>query len=349
MSVRLSRSGCTSALVFLCWAAGMECRVPAQESKSNAPASGPAAALAPSQPNAKPDALKQLEDDLRHSLESLSPRSSPDSGLAPQYRPPVVVVPDRRARDAEERRKSWLLQEPDKLQPESSGRDWLNSPDNPFDTKAKTKNSLDDFYEQLNQGSSHRLMPRASDADPAGLSRRERDGQPVSRDDAKLPGGIRDSANRLQDLLRGFDRASDHSVPAESGGLSLFFGRGDKEPSPEDIKAHKAYMDEYRKVLGSATPAASSALTPLAPLRAGNLPFATGSPGGLDAFGNSSRPKGFDSTPGMVTTIRNPGTLPDLNASALNDWNALYSPPKLDPPKPQPLAVPQAEAPRRRF
>lgn len=71
--------------------------------------------------------------------------------------------------------------------------------------------------------------------------------------------------------------------------------------------------------------------------------------GGLDPFGISSRTKALDSLPGMVTTIRSPTTLPDPNAGALNQWNALYAPPKIEAPKPAPLAVPQAEAPRRRF
>jgi hypothetical protein len=350
MSVRLSRSGCTSALVLFCCAAGMVFRAAAQETKSAPPPASPAWTAASSQSNAKPDALKQQEDELRRSLQSLSPKSSPDTSLAPQYRPPVVVVPDKRARDAEERRKNWLLPEPDSLEPGTSTKEWLNSPENPLDTKAKTKKSLDDFYERLNQGNSHRLMPRASDTDPLGTSRSEKAGGEItSRDDANLPGGIRDSAKRLQDLLGGFDRAGDRSAPSESGGLSTFFGQRDKELSPEDLKAHKAYMDEYRKVLNGLTPPLSSALTPLAPPGSGNSPPGSGSPGGFNDLTESSRPKGFDSTPGMLTTLKDPGTLPDLNANALNQWNPLYSAPKLEPPKAAPLSVPQAEAPRRRF
>ena len=349
MSVRLSRSGCTSALVFFCCAAVMVSGAMAQENQSSAPAPSPPSAIAPSPSTAKPDGLKQLEDELRRSLQSLSPGSAPDSSLAPQYRPPVVVVPDKRARDAEERRRSWLLLEPDSAQPGTSTKDWLNSSENPLDTKSKTRNSLDDFYERLNQGTSQRLMPRTAETDPAGLSRSEKNGsQTTAREDGNLPSGIKDSAKRLQDLLGGFNRTDERSSPTESGGLSTFFGNSDKQLSPEDIKAHKAYMDEYRKVLGP-TRVPSTAPTPLAPLGSSSAPVGSGPLGGFNDLGDFTHPKGFDSPPGMLTTTRNPGTLPDFNANALNQWNALYAAPKVEPPKPAPLSVPQAEAPRRRF
>jgi hypothetical protein len=291
-----------------------------------------------------------LEDELRRSLQSLSPGSSPDSSLAPQYRPPVVVVPDKRARDAEERRRNWLLLEPDSAQPEGSSKDWLNSSENPLDPKSKTRNSLGDFYERLNQGTSQRLMPRSTEPDPVGLPRSEKtSGQNTTRDDGNLPSGIRDSAKRLQDLLGGVNRTDGRSSPTESGGLSTFFGNSDKHLSPEDIKAHKAYMDEYRKVLNGPAPAPATALTPLAPLGSSSAPAGSGLSGVFNDLSDFSHPKGFDSTPGMLTITKNPGMLPDLNANALNQWNALYAPPKVEPPKPAPISVPQAEAPRRRF
>lgn len=349
MSVRLSRSGCTLALALFGAAAVMVCVAGAEESKSAAPAASPAVTAVPSQPGAKPDALKQLEDDLRHALESLSPRSAPESTLAPQVRPPVVVVPNQRAKDAEERRKNWLLPDSDTLPSGTSRRDWLNPSDNPLDTKARGKNSLDNFYERLNQGTSSRLMPRATDSDPLGLPQSSKTTEPTARDDANLPSGIRDSARRLQDLLGGFNRTSERSAATDSGSSSSFFGRVDKGPSAEDLKAHKAYMDEYSKVLNGPTRSPATALTPLVPLSPGSTPPGAGIGGGLDTLGSSSRSKTFDSLPGMVTTIRSPTTLPDPNAGVLNQWNALYAPPKLDPPKPAPLAVPQAEAPHRRF
>jgi hypothetical protein len=52
----------------------------------------------------------------------------------------------------------------------------------------------------------------------------------------------------------------------------------------------------------------------------------------------------------MVGSIYNPSMImPDRNATLLNQWNPLYAPPKVEPPKPPPIIEPPIEAPRRKF
>ena len=349
MSVRLSRSGCIAALVLLCWAAAVVCRAEDQENKAPSAPPAPAATAAPAQTAPKVDGLQQLEDELRRALRSLAPKSDPGANLAPAYQPPVVIVPDKRTRDEQERRKNWMLPESDKDQSASADQDWMNSPGNSTDAKTKKRTALDDFYERLGEGSSHRLLPRASDSGGLTPTRSGQTGGSDSRDDSRLPTGIRDSARQLQDLLSGSRRGDDNSTPAGSWGLSSLFGRNDRDMSPDDLKAHKAYMDQYRRVLNGDGPAPSAGFNPLATLGQGSPASLPAAPGAFDPFNGASRPRSLDSTPGMLPTIRNPGTLPDPNAAPLNQWNPLYAPPKVEPPKPAPLAVPPAEAPRRRF
>ncbi|MGH7967268.1 MAG: hypothetical protein ACREIC_00930, partial [Limisphaerales bacterium] len=50
-----------------------------------------------------------------------------------------------------------------------------------------------------------------------------------------------------------------------------------------------------------------------------------------------------------LTSALKPATVPDINVNVLNQWNPLYTEPKLEIPKPPPLFTPPAEAPRRRF
>lgn len=324
--------------------------VEAQEARSAAPGAGRFDATnSVSQQGVKPDPLKQLEDELSRSLGGFAPKAPADPGLGPQYRPPVVVVPDRRTRDAEWRRRNWLLPDMDGTQPDAKDRDWLNGPDNPFDPKATKRNPLDDFYDRLNQGNSSRLLPRARDEDALNLTRSRRSGESGARDEANLPGSIRDSANRLQNLLDTAASAGQSSVPDEREGLSSLFRRSDRQLSPEEIREHKAYLNDYRKVLSEPSRAPATALTPLMPVSGSSPPGAPAGYSGFPSLMGSSPSKPFGSTPGMLTTVRNPTMMPDPNVAALNQWNPLYSPPKIEPPKPAPFAVPQAEAPRRRF
>jgi hypothetical protein len=75
---------------------------------------------------------------------------------------------------------------------------------------------------------------------------------------------------------------------------------------------------------------------------------AVGYLGGLDTLAGSSRRGGNDSFPGILNPTA-PGSLRDLNAAVDNQWNPLYSPPKLEPSKVSPPTSTTVEVPRRRF
>lgn len=301
--------------------------------------------------NVRPDALKRLEIELSRALGIFSSRDSVNTGPAPQYSPPVVVVPNKRTKDKEQRDKDWLLMDSDNpdLGSKEGKEDWTSFFDK-SDEKAK-KNQVEEFYKRLNRerpgsfGSENDSDDVLSGHRGKGLADRD-----TSRDDSKLPSTIRDSASRLRELL---SNARDSSSPTRDqiGNLSDFLTGGDKEVSPADLRAHKTYMDEYRKVLDGGTPAASTSvnlMNPLAPLNANS-----GSPsarylGGLDSLGDSS-PASKPFSLGNVSQLATPTAPQDPNIKALNSWNPLYSPPKVEMPKPPPLAVQPFEAPRRRF
>lgn len=346
MSFRLSRLTLHAAL-GICWAcAGGWGPANAQENTPKpAPANRPVPATETNVRNGRPDALKQLENELSRALGIFSSKNSPDAAPTPQYRAPVVVVPSKRARDDEERRKNWLWLDTDKAEPSAKEQDWTKSLDRSQDSKEK-KNPLDEFYNQLNRERSGSLMPTLD-------GNQKRNGTSDSdsdRDNGKLPSGIRESAQRLRETLFN-TKGNTASTPSEGGALSDLFGGGDKELSPADIRAHKSYMDEYRKVLDGAVPASSSGnfglMNPLAPLGATSGSQPQHYLGGLDSLGGSSSIKTLN--PGNVTEVAAPATFADPSAKVLNNWNPLYSAPKIEAPKPPPLAVQPFEPQRRRF
>jgi hypothetical protein len=104
-------------------------------------------------------------------------------------------------------------------------------------------------------------------------------------------------------------------------------------------------MDEYQKIIGGAVvnpansdffgAAASSALQ--------------GNHQGLDALPTVPRNEGLAFTSGATPSAPARATLPDANANLLNQWNPLYTPPKLELPKPAPFFPPPMDFPRRKF
>jgi hypothetical protein len=134
---------------------------------------------------------------------------------------------------------------------------------------------------------------------------------------------------------------SSTKVTASPNSFSELFGLNQNRLTPEEILAHKNLMDQYRKVLAGSmpevTPLNSAAIT-------GNSLVPT-LPSGLPGSTLSTLP----TTPGMVGFIYNPSIIPDRNATVLNQWNPLYAPSKIEPPKPAPVIEVPIEAPRRKF
>jgi hypothetical protein len=217
---------------------------------------------------------------------------------------------------------------------DNSMPDWLN----PSATKdGKKKTDLDLFYERLNQQRS--LLNQKSHLSPDDLAPLSgpsfSDEHSGSAKEEKLPEKIKGPAERLRDLLR----SDPSTVTAPRNSLSDFFSVQPNTLTPEQIEAHRNLMDQYRKILSGSPPALS--VTPLNSGTAVGNPQIPSLPGTM--------PRSTPSTPGMVGSIYNPSIIPDHNATVLNQWNPMYAPPKIEPPKPAPLIEQPIEAPRRKF
>ncbi len=297
--------------------------------------------------------LRQLEDDLSKSLQPFAPKGSLDGVLAPQYvAPPRQIIRSQKLKDELEKRQNWMYLSPEDLLPGMDDADLLKLQD-ATDATGKKKTPLEQFYDRLEReqkgGTKSKL---SSDDDPLSTKDPLRDDSD-SMDDSKLPGRIRDTAQNLRKLLsqdNGLERYSDGNGRSS---LSDFFGLGvAKVPTKEEIEKHKAYMDEFRKLLDGPTPVGSP--MPVTgdafdPFKAAN---AIGMVPGANVNGLLAPASriGTDSAFGTLGTIPNPTVIPDANATVLNQWNPFYNPqPKVDPPKPPPITVPMPEAPRRRF
>ena len=291
--------------------------------------------------------LHELEDELSKSLQPFSPRSSLDGELAPQYLPaPVPAARSRKLKDELERRENWMYLTPEDMVPGMSDADLLKTPELGPDGQPKKQTPLEQFYERLEREQRTVFQPKTSLSKDSFRSG-ERSGDEFGlKEEPNLPGGIRDSAQRLKRLLD--DTGAGTDVPNGRGSLSDLFGLGDNsQPSKEDLDRHKAYMEEYRKVLEGSTLTPPSLYDPLKPA---DLPATSVSPN-LDSLMTTTKPQTTTGpTLGTLGTVLTPGLLPDPNAAVLNQWNPFYNPqPKIEPPKPTTISVPMPEAPRRRF
>jgi hypothetical protein len=275
--------------------------------------------------------------------------------LAPQYRPPPprVVIPNRRpAKDELDWKNKWNSERDDKeglgeLDPFKENRS-----DNAREGLGKKRNSLEDFYKEMER---HK---------PGKETTTTRPGRPDDLDldsDMRLPSSIRESAKSLKEKLFGAgarDSLFKQDPAKDRGSLpDLFSTEKSAVSSREEIQAHKEYIDRFKQILDASAP---------------SLPV--GSQGNLNAMGNSSSSKAavdynsslsrldsfgpaakkdvFASTPGTVGTVASPTVFPDMNAQLLNQWNPLYTPPKAEPAKPAApfFSTPTAwDTPRRRF
>lgn len=329
MSFRPLSGGCALALVF----GAASLLVARGQGQPPATQSTNGVSVTPQRTSPTKDRLMDLEDELSKALESISPKGMLDAKPEMEYRPPPIpVMPNRRLKEQREKRDNWMFQDTDALLRGNSTPDWLN----PSDTKDKQKTDLDLFYEHLNQQRS--LLNQKAHLNPDDLTPLSGpsfgDESSTAKED-KLPDKLKGPASRLRDLLGG----SPATVTAPHNSLSDLFNPPQNTLTPEQVEAHKNLMDEYRKIL-AVTPSALS----LAPL---NSATPTGNPQ-VPSLPNTM-PRFTFSTPGMVGSIYNPAVIPDRNAGVLNQWNPMYVPPKIEPPKPAPVIEQPIEAPRRRF
>ncbi len=298
------------------------------------PAVSPASSLSATLTNLsasgpKKDGLKQLEEELSKSLQPFSPRGSLDSIMIPRYIPPAIA-PNRRPSNDSERRSNW----PFGNQDDPSGL--AQDPFKALEGSGK-KNSLQDIYDTLGKQSS----AKSDNSKRSGLKPFD----DLDDDSLKLPSGIRDSARSLRDRLLGTDSIFNPKSASQSG-LSSLFSPEDRL-SPQQIQSHQEYLQRYRQTMDIPAPWAKpqNPLTSALGLGGAETKPVVTSPALLTGSSRDS----FAATPTAVDSLLHPTALPDLNERAVNQWNPLYSPPKVETPAPKPFAPPMMEVPRRRF
>lgn len=301
-------------------------------------------------PPARKDGLKAFEDEITKSFQSFSPRGTLDGMLAPEYRPPPprILIPNRKPKDELDWKSQLGTEKNDK-----NGFNGLDAfrqewGDNKRDNSGRKNNSIEEYYKEIDrQKQSKQGAPRMGRPDQFDLD-----------EDSKLPSAVRESAKTLKEKLLGNGSQDGlfKSDNSKSWFSDLFRSESPSTLSRDDMQAHEDYLARFKQILEPSAPAYSQPenLGGLTPLGASE----SSKPGNLnptlnrvESFGPAAKRDTLASTPGTVGTIANPAAFSDFNAQALNSWNPLYSPPKLDLPKSTPTVSPPStwDAPRRRF
>ena len=301
----------------------------------------------------KKDGFRQLDDRLK-SLKGISNPNSMETRFSTPYASPTTtVLPTKTLKELLERQRNWGLTA-EELGAAASPADSDGLSTYETDQKDSKKSSLEQFYDALN-----RSGPRRSDSDRLkdNFSALRKPSDPrddnAMADDANLPPAIRDKVQRLKGLVSE-DQGSILNAVRARPSFENFFGVTDNNAKFDQVSTPKAseesFMDRFKKGLES-QPAGSKldpALNALLPAETSRRPAFSPSLEPLPAF---ARHDPSEITPGNLNSVPSRTLLPDVNATLLNQWNPMYTPPKLELPKPTPgLSVPlNMEFPRRKF
>lgn len=288
------------------------------------------------------DSLRRLDEELSKSSLPFSSRRSLESESLSSGPLPVATVQPRRKKTDLSHTDGWFSN-PDENLPGGATKNSLEFPGFDSDKADPKRGSWEQIYQ--------RLKKEDSTGTGLGTAVKSHARQPSDSEednDSDLPAAIKDNAAFLKKQLKESDFGTSIFAPTTArGSLSDFFGVGAKEMTPEQAKAHKASMDTFvTSVFGDSSPAAAV----YSDMRLGSSSDPRKNPNSspLDSLPTVSR--GDSSRPGsLLNASLSPSTMPDLNSKVLNQWNPMYTEPKLELPKPQPLFTPPIEAPRRRF
>jgi hypothetical protein len=317
-------------------------RPPGTNSPATLPALNPA--------GGRRDALKQLEEELSKSLGTFAPQSSLDGVLAPRYHaPPAAAVPTKKLQEELERRKNWGFIEPEATMGGMADDTQLNfNLEGPSSGKqSKRDSSAEKLYDRISLENDGTAAPGFSlKGDPS--RRKAASTQHEEKEDDNMPASLKSRTNRLKELLKSDSSEGIFSSGANRSSFSDFFGLGSKEVDPERELAHKQYMEKFRQVLDqSATPSTMlGTANPLANSEKSRTPGYTGGLEGRSGLGHAS---GVGGGPGGINSFLQAGTLPDQNATVLNQWNPLYTTTKPETAPSAPSSSPTLEVPRRKF
>ena len=293
----------------------------------------------------KDDGLKRLDDELAKSLQPFINRTTAESPAPASYQMPrMPVTKNLRSKEDLEKSRGWVWDAEESMSGRSREE---NSSFSGFSSNSrleKKKSSWDQYSKEVR-------TQRYNNSDSRSRNESETESKSDSDDDTATSGGIGVAAKSLSRTLKG--RIQPESVgsifnppPVSRSSVADFFGLPvPMPPTPAQVEAHKAYMDEYQKIIGGPVINSLSAEFLKTP-----TPVLNGGAQGLDTLpGSSSRSEGLALTSGMIPSAAAPPTVPDANANVLNQWNPMYTPPKPELPKPTPFFQPPMDFPRRKF
>jgi hypothetical protein len=300
------------------------------------------------------EGAKPLEDQLKL-LREASPGSSLERFNAPYMSPTMSRLPNKAIKDLLDQRRNWSFT-PEELNAvmSSSDSDALSTfTDDKQDSKDGKKSSLQQFYDALKRQSAKREKTDQTNDKKSVNSSKSRDlpDADTSNDDSKLPPGIRDKAQKLRETVNE-DSSSIFSPTRAHSTFENFFGLSDSNPNPDALGGSKSsmesFIDQFKKTLDaqSSGPSMDPALKAL-------IPGAPMSQPGISGLGSlpSTAHELTASTPGNLNSVLSPTLVPDMNATALNQWNPMYAAPTLAPPplKFTPPTPVNMQFPRRSF
>lgn len=298
------------------------------------------------------DSLKELEDSLSQSLHLFSRGSSSlDGGAVLPYVPPVMpVVPSKRAKSLQERRKDWVFMSPEDLAPGMSLEDFLKLPPGAEEKGQEKLTPMERFYQSLGSAD-NRNGPDSMLDELLGVRKPPAaDSRQSDATDVHLPSGIRDAEQRLQKQLDADAPSGGFSTLPTRGTFADFFGLGDNALSPREGLMHKQRMEEFKQLLDRPIPNPTVAGTGQggvldAAQPAGPAPQM----GGLDSYLGGSGRRAPAANPAGLDALTHPGMVADPNGAVLNQWNPMYVPPRPEPARMPPPTTPVTQFPRRKF
>jgi len=348
MSCRLSNSQCRLAVAACALMAGL------YSQGQPAPAQTPATATN-SHSNSqfrryipKNDPLKQLEEDLFQSFQSMPPSGPLDETMSGQPQPAASHPISKKAQMLEERRKNWAFMTPEELMGVTTPEEMANPAGDGKDGDQKKPLSLIEQYYQR-QEHPEKLTSKSDQAEPFGIEKKR-----SAKEDSLLSGdkkwGDRPANGKRLNSFPGendfdgqthFDSDLQPGVLNQPSTISDVFGLRHAEPTPEELLVHKARMEEFQRILNANWHVSDTAL-PTAP---GKDLVPPNGPGGLPFVLRPDDP--YAASLGIASLMGGANDpLKNLNAPTLPGTGSTL-------PKTQPQSLtpptPNFTAPRRQF
>lgn len=294
----------------------------------------------------KKDVSRQIDEQLR-SLKGLSAPGSMDGRFSLPYVAPTVV-PNKKLKDLLQQKRNWGLTS-DQV---SSGSFDLETIAGYSDDKNGGKNALQQFYDTLMQPTGANPNGQKSANAPLGKKQNQDSFENSNlEDDSNLPVGVRATTKDLKEAIQQ-DPGTIFNPTRGITSFDNFFGQkatAAADPvAAEPVKAPgESFLDQYKRGLDPATVLGlSPSLSVGVPASASSRAVISADLSKLPTPAHKDEPQ---QNAASVSSVPDPTTLSDLNATVLNAWNPLYAPPKIELPKYSPPTPPNLEFPRRRF